>query len=240
MNLCVDIGNTRIKVAVFDDRDMVYFDVIDAELSKEIALIWDQHEIDKIITSSTRKELTEFENMISSTHEVIRLSHTTPIPFENTYKTKATLGKDRIAVIAAAVQLYPRENNLVIDLGTCITYDFVDENGIYHGGNIAPGMEMRLQAMNEFTSSLPRPKAVFHENPLGKTTDEALRNGAIYGIKYEIEGLLSHLSSAYTDINVILTGGNAEFFVDVIYSKIFVHPYLVLEGLNEILLYNAQ
>lgn len=237
MNLAIDIGNTRIKVAVFDERTLVYYDVIDDDIDKELALIYDRYDIDKVISSSTRKEITDFEKEIMSRHQLVRLSHETPVPFENLYQTKKTLGKDRIALAAGGAMLYQDVNALVIDLGTCITYDFVTADAKYLGGNIAPGLKMRLRAMDEFTSALPLVDPVRNEELLGYSTTTAIQNGAFYGIVFEIEGMVERLQKNYKDINVILTGGDAQFFAEAINSKIFVHPYFVLEGLNEIILY---
>lgn len=239
MNLCIDIGNTRIKVGVFQDKEMTYFDIIDDDLDKEISRVFDHYDIKSIIISSTRDTITDFEEKLMDMYPVIRLDSDTSVPFKNLYKTPTTLGKDRIAVMAAASRIFHQEHNLVIDLGTCITYDFIDDQGTYYGGNIAPGMKMRLQAMHDYTDGLPRAKSVLNSFYLGQSTDEALQNGAVYGIKFEIEGLIRQLQEEFGHLNVILTGGNAEFFADVINSKIFVKPYFVLEGLNEILIYNA-
>lgn len=238
MNLCIDTGNTRSKVAVYDHREMVYYDVIDRDVEAEIAAIYEGRAIDKVILSSTRSDMTIFEDLISEHQEILKLDHHTRLPFKNTYHTPETLGRDRIAVMAAATRLFPDSNSLVIDLGTCVTYDFIDKDGIYHGGNIAPGLHMRLQAMHEYTGKLPIVDPVYNQSLLGKSTEQALQNGAIYGIHYEIESIIDTIRDKFGFINVILTGGDAQFFVNVINSLIFVRPYLVLDGLNEILLYN--
>lgn len=240
MNLCCDIGNTRIKLAVFDSsNNMVYYDVIDHDMEIELDRVYKRYTIDRVITSSTRGEKSTIEHrLIERSKDLVKMDHSLKMPFENSYDTAHTLGKDRMAVVAAAAVRYPEQNTLIVDAGTCVTYDFVDEKGVYHGGNIAPGLNTRLKAMHSFTTSLPKVEPVANKEIIGKSTKEALQNGAFHGLVFEINGYTQYLSTVFGQINVILTGGDAEFFGDVMKSKIFVHPYLVLEGLNEILKLN--
>jgi type III pantothenate kinase len=166
------------------------------------------------------------------------LDHHTKIPVKNKYDTPETLGKDRIAAVSAAYKLFTKNNHLVIDIGTCMTLDFVTKAGNYLGGNISPGVNLRLRAMHEFTSSLPLVKFDKTKKLLGKSTNEAIKNGAVYGITTEIESYIRRLEIKYDNINVILTGGDATFFGELIDYQIFVDPNLVLKGLNEILKIN--
>lgn len=239
MNLCVDIGNTRIKLGVFDERNMVYYDVVDREAYKEIEAVLSKYTISRTIISSTQGIVTSFEEVLSTYDLSPRyLSSELKLPFKNTYRTPKTLGKDRIAVAAAAMGLFPNQNVLIVDTGTCVTYDVVDAEGTYHGGNISPGWRMRHKAMHAFTTSLPELETKQNKFVLGKDTTSAIQNGAFYGLAYEIEMYIRELGIRFPDLIVILSGGDANIFGEAINSKIFVRPNLVLEGLNEIIQLN--
>lgn len=198
-----------------------------------------QHSITNSIISSTRKRNKKLIEYLSKTCHLVELDHTTPIPVTNMYKTPETLGRDRLAAVIGA---YKEHNTacLVIDAGTCMTYDFVDREGRYHGGNIAPGIHMRIEAMHHFTQKLPSVSMEKNKNLLGKTTEEALQNGAVYGTILEIEAFIERIRKKHSRINIILTGGDAEFLGKNLKRKIFVDQHLVLRGLNEILLHNAS
>ncbi len=170
----------------------------------------------------------------------IELGTRTPLPIQNTYRTPETLGKDRLAAVVGAFEMFPDQNCLVIDAGTCITYDLLRWDGVYPGGNIAPGLEMRLRAMHHFTANLPPVAIGETENLIGYSTESAMRNGAQLGIILEIEGFIAWCRSEWGEINVILTGGSIDFFVKNLKSQIFVNPNLVLSGLNKILNYNVE
>ncbi len=167
------------------------------------------------------------------------LDHTLNFPFKINYHTPETLGRDRIAGIAGAWKLFKKENTLVGDLGTCNTYDFITKTGKYIGGNIAPGLNMRLVAMDKFTDKLPYVEPISNDHLMGLSTTEALQNGAVKGIILEIEGYIKHLKSEFGPINVILTGGDSAFFAKHFKKKIFAEPNLVLIGLNQILKNNS-
>jgi type III pantothenate kinase len=175
----------------------------------------------------------------SSFKKLINLTEETKIPIVNLYETPSSLGKDRLASAVAASFLFPKQNAIVINAGTCITMDFVDKNNQYHGGNISPGIAMRLKAMNKFTARLPLVEACLNKNLIGKTTKEALQNGAVRGAIYEVEAFISRLTKEYGSLKVIISGGDAYFFGNQSNFKIFAHPNLVLAGLNEILNFNG-
>lgn len=238
-NLVVDIGNTLIKLAVFKQRKCLYTKAYSKVLVRDIKVLDDKYAIEVVIVSTVRKKIPFFIQHLSKNYHLILLDYKTKIPIKNLYKTPKTLGLDRLAAVVGAHMAYPSKNALVIDLGTCVKYDFIDNHGQYHGGNIAPGLEMRLEAMHQMTSKLPRVQKR-KNNVLGKSTTEALQNGGVWGLKSEIEGFIRTLTKSRGKITVILTGGDAEYFGDMIESKIFVIPNLVLMGLNEILLYNKE
>ena len=169
---------------------------------------------------------------------MMELTYQTPIPIRNLYRTPQTLGVDRLAAVIAAYTAKPHSPALVIDAGTCITYDFIDEHGQYQGGNISPGMEMRFKALHEFTSKLPKVEASGETPSYGYSTETAIRSGVIRGIEHEISGYIQHLKKNYPLLLVFLTGGNEFSFDTNLKSGIFADGFLVLKGLNRILDYN--
>ncbi len=235
MNLIVDIGNSFIKLAIFKDDDIVYHQYFERVLVRDIKKIRDKFPFTKVISSSVRKTAPPFLKHLSSNYRHLILSHKTKLPIKNKYKTPKTLGLDRLAVAAGAALLHPEKSVLIIDIGTCVTYDYVDKSGNYWGGNIAPGVEMRLKAMHEFTSALPLVKRKKQKDILGKTTVHAMQNGAILGLKLEIDGFIKTLTKERGRMHTILTGGDAPYFGELLDSKIFVDSKFLLKGLNEIL-----
>ena len=151
-----------------------------------------------------------------------------------------TLGVDRIAAVCGAFALFPEKNCLVIDAGSCITYDVLDQKGNYCGGSISPGLEMRLKAMHTFTARLPLVKVNQQVNLIGNSTESCLQSGALYGVLAEIEGIVEKYNQNYAELRVIMCGGDASLFENQLKPTIFVAPDLVLKGLNRILLQNAS
>lgn len=239
--LCIDVGNTRYKLAVFDHCDnVIYFNSFLDFDAKVYDSIIEEFNINSCIICSTRNINEEVMHHISSKVNLLSMDQPLILPITLTYKTPKTLGKDRLAAVVAASTLYPNQNNIIIDVGTCITFDFVDSNKTYHGGNIAPGIRMRLRAMNEYTSKLPLVEPRLNADILGKTTEEALQNGAVRGAIFEFESFIDHICKIFGTSNVILTGGDANYFEDTNKNMIFAHSNLVLEGLNEILKINDK
>ena len=241
MNLVIDRGNTQVKLGIFDQCQLIrsdYFDFLDKKIISELSNCYN---IDRIIVSTVVQERHDelIENLSQLNSNIIELNPTTPLPFEWLYHTKSTIGKDRLAAVAGAISLYPESNLLVIDAGTAITYELIDSNHVFLGGNISPGMAMRYKALNEFTSKLP---LLHRENDtplIGQSTKDAIQAGVQNGIIFEINGLIDELSNQYQSLKTIITGGDAEFFARKLKNPIFVHPNLVLIGLNRILEYNA-
>ncbi len=164
----------------------------------------------------------------------------TRLPIQNRYRTPGTLGKDRIAAVTGAYALKPSQDCLVVDAGTCITFDYLSRDGAYIGGNIAPGLRMRLRAMHEFTARLPHPGLQETEDWVGASTEEALRNGAQFGAAMELDGYIREGEARFGPLQVFLTGGDADFLAKKVKRKIFVNHHLVLFGLNQILDYNVK
>ena len=150
------------------------------------------------------------------------------------------MGRDRLAGAVGAYHLYPNTACLSIDIGTCITYDFLDAEGVYHGGAISHGMRLRFKSMHHFTANLPLVKRQRLDSVLGFNTVSSMASGAQFGMSFEIDGYFYHIRSQYPDFKVLLSGGDTSYFVSQLKSEIFAHPNLVLSGLNQILEYNAS
>ena len=241
MNLCIDQGNSSTKVGVFNQTELIETFVFEKIEKADVLALIDRFSIDRCIISSVTSNNEVFIDLLE-THFVdfIELSHKTAIPIENRYATPETLGKDRLAVVIGASFLKQNTDILVVDAGTAITYDFIDAQNIYHGGNIAPGLNLRLRALHEFTHKLPLVE-IKRESPLlGNSTDSAILSGAIYGIVFEIDGYINILKIKYPQLSVFLTGGSTFYFDTKLKNAIFAERNLVLIGLNRILQYNVQ
>lgn len=241
MNLCIDQGNSALKLGVFDGESLIY-EVQKASVETGFILQLIQHYgVSNCMVSSTAPVpdfiFTEIERAGAG---CLQLSHTTTLPFTNAYKTPATLGKDRLAAVAGAFALQPATDILVIDAGTAITYDFLDANGVYHGGNIAPGLEMRARALHTFTHQLPLVELAATSQFLGDDTRSAIINGVIYGAVFEIDGYIDRLLLNYPKLSVFLTGGSSFYFDSLLKNRTFAVKNLVLTGLNRILNFNVQ
>ncbi len=239
MNLVIDIGNTAAKIAVFDGEELI-------DISYE-----PQHSLDSLKEISQRFPLRQgiIASVISLTDvmlqqlnglniRLIHLTAKTPIPINNLYKTPQTLGVDRLAAVVAAHTSSPQLDALVIDAGTCITYDYINKNGDYLGGNISPGVNMRLKALHAFTDKLPLISPEGEILEWGNTTETAIRAGVIHGIQQEMEGYIQLAEKRSTNLSVFLTGGDSVYFDTIKKNTIFADKYLVLKGLNRILSYN--
>ncbi len=242
MNLIIDIGNTQVKLAVFEGNELVF----DAICEKHLLLV----ELQKInrnfligqsiistVVFSSEDELTEIKKIYP---HLILLSHNTNVPFKNLYGTPQTLGVDRIAIAAAAVSKYPNKNVLVIDAGTCITYDFVNASGSYIGGAISAGVKMRYKSLSEFTDGLPLLDPVYPKNIIGKSTEESIHSGIVNGILAEINSIIDQFKEQNRKLTIVLTGGDTNFLAKRLKNVIFANPIFLLEGLNMILIYNSK
>ncbi len=239
MNFAIDIGNTFCKVGKFENHKEV--EVLNQLDLQDIISLIKQDKPSKSILSSVRNHHSDFLEEIKSSTKLLYLSHQTLVPVQNHYETPHTLGLDRLAGVVGAKTYFPDEPCLVVDLGTCITFDLIDAENNYWGGNIAPGMNMRLRAMHEFTAKLPMIEVQqneLSENILGRQTTQAMLNGVIQGIKFEIQGLYQELLEKYASLRLILSGGDATFFETKLKEPIFAVPFLNLIGLNTILEYN--
>lgn len=236
MNIVLDIGNTYIKAAAFEDDLLCWSHVYEeaSDLILKIQKIKPLH----VFVSSVRKD-TLFDVLAESTH-LSYFNSETALPIKIDYKTPETLGTDRIAAAVGATVLYPNQNNLVFDLGTCLTHGLVDLDQTYHGGSISLGLDMRLKALAHYTAKLPLVEIPVEKIEItGKSTAESIISGVIYGMQFEIEGFIASYQNKYPSINVLLTGGNATLFEKRLKEYIFVVAELNLIGLNRILNYNV-
>ncbi len=241
MNLCIDQGNSSTKIGVFDDNVLIEYFVIEELSEVEIEKLFDKFEIAAcIISSVTMKYDGVLEILTKKNIFFVQLDHNTAVPIVNKYETPQTLGKDRLAAIVGAVFLEPDNDLLIIDAGTAITYDLVDADGVYWGGNISPGLSMRLRALHEFTQKLPLVEPLVDSPLIGNSTNSALISGALHGIVFEIDGYINALKIKYPKLSVFLTGGSIFYFDTKLKNAIFAERNLVLIGLNRILQYNVQ
>lgn len=234
MNLIVDIGNTRTKLTFFKGKEIVKVSIIENELINIQNLLELNSEIPLILSS-----VANFPKKLEFSSSQLHFDQKTKLPIESKYKSK-TIGLDRLAAAAGAFDLYPNENCLIIDLGSAITIDFINENGQFEGGNISLGMAFRFKALHNFTSKLPLVNPNGPIELISNRTDEAIRSGVIKSILYEIEGYIRDYQKIYPEIRIILTGGDSNFFAKQLKKLIFANENLVAIGLNRILNYNVK
>jgi len=238
MNLVIDYGNTFAKVGIFNQQTLV-----------EKHTFSDAHKLHQFLDQSTAENFL-ISSVNADEHQVLSwarhaqrkfiLHHTLPLPITNLYATPNTLGVDRLAGVCGAQQLFPHKHRLVIDAGTCITFDFVDNEGNYHGGAIAPGLSMRFQALHTFTARLPLISPVDQPDLIGDSTETCIQSGVINGMLAEIDGIIQQYHAKFDELEVILCGGDSHFFENKLKRSIFAVPDLVLVGLNSILIYNVN
>lgn len=240
-NLVIDIGNSRTKLAVFNNRELCHVETVDLPDKALIDRLVTQYQVSNSIISSVNSEADELEKILSEKTNYIRFSAQEQRSVNLTYRTPNTLGLDRLAGIIGAQCLYPKQNCLVIDAGTCITYDAVDSEGIFSGGSISPGLSMRFKAMHTLTGRLPlvSPDENF-TGWQGLDTVSAMISGVQNGIFSEVIGFIESYNSHYPELRILLCGGDANFFDTRLKSSIFAHafktePHLVLIGLNEVI-----
>jgi type III pantothenate kinase len=238
--LAVDIGNTRIKIAVFSGKNLIHSGFVERLTVPALEKIIDEQQVTYVIISSVRHLTRRMVRFIEKNDRVYLLSVIMALPFSIEYTTPQTLGLDRLASVAGAWSLFPDQNSMVIDAGTCIKYEIITKQGIYKGGNIAPGLHMRLKAMHLLTSKLPHVPPYERYEAIGTDTVTALQVGACTGAIHEMEGFIADYKKIFGKLNILLTGGDRLFFVNKLKTEIFEAPNLVLQGLIEILDYNVQ
>jgi len=235
MKLLIDIGNTLCKVAVFE-KDTILFKKERSKLSAEtIIKEVSKYAISHCLISDVKQIDKQFYKKINDVFPIINWSYKN-LPLSLNYNTPETLGPDRIAAAVGAKYAFPKQNVLVIQCGSCITYEYLSAEGIYQGGAISPGIETRFKALHTFTGKLPLLKIEDVPNILGKTTKESILSGVLIGITKEVDSMIEGFKQqTNNNLSVVLTGGHAIFFDKNLKSSKFAVSDLVLKGLNKIL-----
>ena len=237
MKLIIDIGNTAVKTALFKDKQLITSAIFKDCTLQNILVFVGKQTISHTIISSVRPVDTDLEKIIQSFDACV-LNENTHLPITIDYKTPKTLGKDRIAAVVGASFLFPKQNVLVLDSGTCLTIDFINKRKVYKGGRISPGIRMRYKALNQFTSNLPLCELSENSMLLGNDTNSSIISGVQQGILAEVKEIINIYKMENKDTIIAVTGGDCFFFEKELKSSIFANPFLVMEGLNEILDYN--
>lgn len=239
-NLCIDWGNTRVKTAIFENNLLIHSNNFSKEeAANEIQNILGTFQPEAAILCKVSEVPLDLEESLAEKTKLRVLDEKTSLPIMNAYNSSHTLGMDRIALSVGMQITHPGKNNLVICIGSAITYNFCQKNGIFRGGNITPGMKMRFQALHDYADQLPMIDEKGEVLLLGYDTETCIRSGVVLGIASEIDGMINNYRAQFPDFNVILTGGDYSFFEDKLKNRIFADPQLLLKGLNSILNHNA-
>lgn len=240
MLLAIDIGNTRSKAAVFEDGTFLErFVFPENELEKNILHILEKHpQITDLVVSSVGNEGVNFT--LPARITVHSINSSWDFPFVNLYETPQTLGIDRMVLASGAVLQFPGQNRLVIDAGTCITYDFIDENNHYHGGAISPGLRLRYESLHNYTAKLPLLSLEMPEGLTGRSTAASIHSGVVNGVLQEIDGIIDVYKKCNPNFIIILTGGDAVFLAERLKNTIFANSNFLLESLNQTFQYKIN
>jgi type III pantothenate kinase len=242
MLLAVDVGNTRIKVAVFEGGIILErFVFPELELQKNILIILKKFEklTDLVVASVGNIEKSAFLYFEKDLN-IHFISNEDPFPFANLYATPKTLGIDRMVLAAGATLQFPNQNRLVIDAGTCVTYDFIDANDSYLGGAISPGIRLRYESLHNYTAKLPLLALEDPEDLTGKSTSASIHSGVVNGLAYEIDGFIEEYKARYSNFIIILTGGDTDFLAKRLKNTIFANSNFLLESLNQTFQYKID
>lgn len=239
MNMVMDLGNTRLKYAVYEDRRCVYTGIGKEDMMRSLSLMTENSgDVRVLCAVSGRWDEALFEWIRSRAGVFMVASREMSLPVRIDYRTPETLGMDRIAVVVGARSIYPRTNVMVVDMGTAITYDYLTEDGRYSGGNISPGPAMRFRALHEYTAKLPLLEPCAEFGAVGDTTSSAIINGVMLGMVFEIQKYVDDFKKNNPEGRIILTGGYKSYVEHKIEGVIYVE-HLNLLGLNEILIFNT-
>jgi type III pantothenate kinase len=237
-NLVIDIGNSFVKAAIFENDSLLKLEHYQSHEITNWEVFIAGYQVSRAIIVSVKKEKAAWESELTGKVPVVYFNRNMAAGIKNHYATPETLGLDRLAAMIAVHYLYPQTNTLVIDAGTCITYDYLDDRGNYFGGSISPGLNMRYEALNHYTSALPLLSAdVKFDHESGQDTRGAILSGVQNGITYELTGFIESYRKNCPELNIVLTGGDGIFFDTLLKNSIFApyiknEPYLVLKGLN--------
>ncbi len=240
MNLIIDVGNSKVKLAVFSKGKLMRKRSVDhAEMKQHVdELLQTFKSIDHVIFASVGKIRKKDVRFLPKSLKLIILDERTKLPFKNKYKTPHTLGVDRLALVSASAIQFPDKNILIIDAGSCITYDFINTQNEYLGGAISPGIRMRYKALNNLTANLPLLSTKLPRGLIGNSTENSIHSGVMNGILTELDGIINAYQKKYESLTVILTGGDAKLLSKRLKNSIFANSNFLLEGLNHILEFN--
>lgn len=242
MLLTVDVGNTFVKVAVFEEVELVdkfVFQLTDA-IDEFITIFEKYPKASKLVYASVANLNNDLLEWLQQRIDVCAITHQYSFPFINNYLTPTTLGIDRMVLAAGAVLKFPQKTCLIIDAGTCITYDLVTSNRVYEGGAISPGIALRYSVLHTHTAKLPLLTATYTQNLVGKTTNDSIHVGVVHGVLHEIDSFISKYSVNYHDLTVILTGGDANFLANRLKSTIFADENFLLKSLRSLHIYSLK
>ena len=234
VTLCFDFGNTRKKVAVFKKKQIETVLVLEEDSTAAINELIGKYKPTKSILSSVIDHNVAIEEVLAAATQFHKLSHLTKVAFTTPVGKPESIGADRLALCAAAVKYYPKKNNLVIGMGSCVTYNFINKYHEFVGGAISPGLEMRLKAMHQFTAKLPLVKADSNVPLIGYDTSTNLLSGAVLGLAREMDGFIDDYRQKFRNFNVLLTGGDLVHLASHLKNKIFADPDLLFKGLYAI------
>jgi type III pantothenate kinase len=232
--ICLDFGNTRLKAAVFCNGQLQEVVLLNQDVNQQLLELLDRTGAQHSILSSVVEHDQSVEQLLSSKTKFHKLSHTSKLPFTIPVGKPETVGTDRLAIAAAVVHLFPGKNNLAIGLGSCITYNFINQQHELIGGAISPGMEMRFKAMHHFTAKLPLVEAEWNVPLIGYDTKTNLQTGVVLGIAKEIDGMIDAYEERFGNFNALLTGGDLGIFEPHLKNKIFADPEIIFKGLYAI------
>ena len=238
MNIAVDQGNSRIKIGFFEGNQLT--EKIEQSSVDDIVSTIVNAGPEHVVIGTVGRDGNKLANILEEKIPIVRVNSTIPLPFFNKYQTPQTLGPDRIAIAAAAIDKFPQENCLAISMGTCITYNFIDKDSNFMGGAISPGIHMKLKALHNFTANLPLVEVVDFKGIYGQTTEDSILCGVLLGTLSEIDGMIENYLTKFADLKIIICGGDASFFETKLKASIFVNPDLVLFGLHKILQHNVS
>ena len=238
--LCFDFGNTRLKVASFQNTKLTDVTVIDSDSLISIDNLLKRFDSQRSILSSVINHNPEIENLLSAKTKFHKLNHLSKLPFTTPVGKPETIGADRLALSAAAVYFFPKQHNLVIGLGSCITYNFINADHEFLGGGISPGMEMRMKSLNQFTAKLPIVTPDGNVPLIGYDTVSNILSGVVMGMANEIDGFINAYKERYGNFNVHLTGGDLVYLAPHLKNQIFADPELIFKGLYAISEVNNQ
>jgi type III pantothenate kinase len=232
--LCLDFGNTRLKIALFENAELKKIEILSENQIEHLQKIIEQHQPSTSILSSVINHNGQIEELLKTKTQFHKLNNDSRLPFSISVGKPETVGADRLAIAAASVFLFPKQNNLVIGLGSCITYNFINQSHEFLGGSISPGMEMRFKAMHHFTAKLPMIEADWNVPLIGYDTKTNLQTGVVLGIAKEIDGMITAYNEKFGNFNAVLTGGDIGIFEPHLKNKIFADPDLIFKGLYAI------